>query len=563
MPASHKRSKLRIGYRYRPDRLKGPYRAIVIGSGMGGLTVAGLLSDLGWKVAVMEQHYTAGGYTHSYERDGYEWDVGLHYVGDMGASTLPWCLMDHLCGGRLKWAPMAERFESFHFGDKVFDAAAGARAFRDNLVRQFPSDRPAIDRYVALLKQVKRALPVHAMSRLLKPWQRKLLQPLLRWACPPTLFRLTSEVLGGLTANVDLLATLTGQWVDLGLRPSQSAFFTHAAIAAHYLEGGYYPVGGSWRIAEAIVPKIRAAGGEVFTYARVEEILVENGRVRGVRMGDGTRIDADCVISGAGVFNTFEHLIPSEAVRQAGHDGLLSQLRPSSAHLGVYVGLQGSAEALGLPRSNLCIFPGTDHDANMERFLSDPSAPFPVVYISFPSAKDPEYALRHPERSTIEIVAPVPFEWFQSWQGSTWGKRGAKYEAFKAEFGERLMAVLYEKLPHLRGKVDYYEVSTPLSTSWFNAHGRGEMYGVDHTPQRFAEDSLGPRTRISGLWLTGQDTFICGVVGAMIGGMVAACGVAGLRQMAPLLGRILMRRHPGVHEAPPSGLLTALPNSPT
>ena len=57
------------------------YDAIVIGSGMGGLTTAAMLSDLGWKVCVLEQHYTAGGYTHSYERNGYEWDVGLHYVG--------------------------------------------------------------------------------------------------------------------------------------------------------------------------------------------------------------------------------------------------------------------------------------------------------------------------------------------------------------------------------------------------------------------------------------------------------------------------------------------------
>ena len=67
-----KPSTLRIGYRYRPKRLAPDYDAIVIGSGMGGLTTAALLSDLGRKVCVLEQHYTAGGYTHSYERNGYE-----------------------------------------------------------------------------------------------------------------------------------------------------------------------------------------------------------------------------------------------------------------------------------------------------------------------------------------------------------------------------------------------------------------------------------------------------------------------------------------------------------
>ena len=80
-------STLRIGRRYRPGRLNGPYDALVIGSGIGGLTTAALLSELGWRVAVLEQHYTAGGATHSYERNGYEWDVGVHYLGDMGAKT--------------------------------------------------------------------------------------------------------------------------------------------------------------------------------------------------------------------------------------------------------------------------------------------------------------------------------------------------------------------------------------------------------------------------------------------------------------------------------------------
>ena len=66
-----KPSTMRIGYRYRPNRLAPEYDAIVIGSGMGGLTTAALLSELGWKICVLEQHYTAGGFTHAYARNGY------------------------------------------------------------------------------------------------------------------------------------------------------------------------------------------------------------------------------------------------------------------------------------------------------------------------------------------------------------------------------------------------------------------------------------------------------------------------------------------------------------
>jgi all-trans-retinol 13,14-reductase len=53
------------------------YDAIVIGSGMGGLTTAAILSKEGWKVLVVEKHYTAGGFTHVFKRPGYEWDVGI------------------------------------------------------------------------------------------------------------------------------------------------------------------------------------------------------------------------------------------------------------------------------------------------------------------------------------------------------------------------------------------------------------------------------------------------------------------------------------------------------
>ena len=94
--ANLKPSTLRIGYRYRPKRLAPEYDAIVIGSGMGGLTTAALLSELGWKVCVLEQHYTAGGYTHSYDRAGYEWDVGVHYIGDVGAKTRTRRMFDFL-----------------------------------------------------------------------------------------------------------------------------------------------------------------------------------------------------------------------------------------------------------------------------------------------------------------------------------------------------------------------------------------------------------------------------------------------------------------------------------
>ena len=531
-------STLRIGYRYRPKRLAPEYDAIVIGSGMGGLTTAALLSELGWKVCVLEQHYTAGGYTHSYEREGYEWDVGVHYIGDVGTKTRTRRMFDFLSGGKLEWAPMDAEYDRFYVGDKVFNAIAGKQEFRDNLVAQFPQEEQAIDRYMELLKEVGGGVNTHSIGRVLKPWQQSVAAPLLKWRTPPSMYRNTYEVLSELSDDPDLIAVLCGQWGDMGLPPKQSAFMMHAMIARHYLYGGFYPVGGSWRIAESIIPKIQQAGGEVFTYARVKQILLEEGRICGVEMEDGHRIDCACVISSAGADNTFNHLLPVNAVQQQGYDKLMMNVKPSFGHLGVYVGLKETAEQLGLPKTNFWIYPHNDYDAAVEEFVQDRNAPFPLVYISFPSAKDPDYLKRHPGTATIEIVAPAPFEWFEQWQGSTWGKRGEDYDTFKDELGERLMQHLYDKLPQLKGKVDYWEVSTPLSTEWFAGYPHGELYGLAHTSQRLQQKWLGPRTRIRGLWLTGQDVLTCGVSGAMMAGLLTTIAMIGMRKMTPLMKQI-------------------------
>ena len=536
--AAIKASTLRIGQRYRAARLQGPYDAIVIGSGMGGLTTAALLSRLGRKVLVLEQHYTTGGFTHSYERNGYEWDVGVHYIGDMGTRTVARRLMDFLTRGELQWAPMDAAYDRFFIGDQHYDAVAGKSAFRANLVEHFPEEAVAIDRYLALIKAASNRFSLQSVQRLLTPWQNRLLAPLLRLKAPTWQNQTTFEVLSTLTSNRQLIAVLTGQWGDYGLPPEQSSFVMHALVARHYLHGGFYPVGGSWRISETIIPRIQATGGDVFTYARVDKILVERGKTRGVLMADGTRIACDCVISSAGVVNTFEQLLAPEIAKP--YLNRLKKVAPSIGYMGAYIGLKGTSQALGLPKTNFWIYPSADYQGNVQRFIADPKAEFPVVYLSFPSAKDPDFARRHPDKSTIEIVAPAPYAWFAKWADRPWGKRGADYEAFKAELGERLMQVLYDKLPQLRGQVDYVEFSTPLSTAYFNAYSRGELYGLDHTPERFNQDWLKPKTEIKGLWLTGQDVLSCGVVGAMMSGVLTAVAVAGVPKMLPVLKQIFI-----------------------
>ncbi len=518
----------RTGRRYRSGRAEAHYHSIVIGSGIGGLCNAALLAQLGHKVCVLEQHYTAGGFTHSYEREGFEWDVGVHYIGEVHKPhSMLRRLFDVISDGELKWAPMDPVYDRIIVGGRRVDLVAGREALKASLKNHFPAEAQAIDRYIALVDRVagsaQRFFAGQAMPRLLGRAYHQARRLLLPREC----FMSVREVLEGLTRNQELIGVLTGQWGDYGMVPAEASFMMHATVVKHYFGGGSYPVGGSWRMADTIIPVIRAAGGEVFTYAKVQEIVIEGGRAMGVRMDNGDVLRADHIVSAAGARITFEQLLPAALRQKHGYPAKLAQVKPSGAHLCLYAGFKGTAAELGLPKTNLWIYPTPHHEANVERFTADDTAPFPLIYISFPSAKDPDWEQHYPGKSTVEVLTLCPWEWFAAWDGSTWNQRGKVYEQRKTAFQTRLLEALYEQLPQLREALVYAELSTPLSTAWFQNNNRGEIYGLDHDVQRFKQDWLHPQTPIKGLYLTGQDVVSAGVGGALVGGLMTTSAMLG------------------------------------
>ena len=80
------------------------YDIIIIGSGMSGLTAGVLLAQSGKKVLILEKHFKAGGWTHTFRRNNYEWDVGIHYIGEVHNPRSPVRkLFDLVSNGNLKW----------------------------------------------------------------------------------------------------------------------------------------------------------------------------------------------------------------------------------------------------------------------------------------------------------------------------------------------------------------------------------------------------------------------------------------------------------------------------
>ena len=522
----------RIGRRYRTGRAAKAYDAIVIGSGIGGLACAALLSKLGRKVCVLEQHYTAGGFTHSYEREGYEWDVGVHYIGETHKPHSQMRrLFDVISDGQLKWAPMDPCYDRIIINGRTYDFVAGKDNFAAELKKHFPEEGEAIDRYVELVGKVARAIPRFFAGQAMPPALARAYNGALRdRLVPDEMLRTTREVLESLTQNQELIGVLTGQWGDYGLPPAQASFLMHAVLVKHYLAGGNYPVGGSWKMAATILPVIRAGGGEVFTYAKVKEILVENGRACGVVMENGDALRAPRVISSVGARLTFGQLLPEAQRKQHGYEEKLTQVRASFSSLTLFLGFKGSAADLKLPKTNLWIYASPDHEGNLARYMQDPEAPFPLVYVSFPSAKDPEWDSHYPGKSTVQVITGARYDWFERWRGTTWQQRGADYETFKQKLTDRLLAELYKQMPQLEGKLDFGELATPLSTEWFHLYDRGEIYGLDHDSQRFRQNWLHPVTPVKGLYLTGQDVVTAGVGGALMGGVLTTAALLGLRE---------------------------------
>jgi all-trans-retinol 13,14-reductase len=515
---------------YKQHSLDDHWDAIVIGSGIGGLTTAALLSQYSAKkVLVLERHYTAGGYTHSFQRPGYSWDVGVHYIGEVQNPASPLrAAFDRLTGGELEWAPMPDVYDRVILGGRTFDFPTGRERFRARLKDYFPADASAIDSYLGAVQSAQKASGLYFAEKAIpRPAARLAARfmraPFLRWASQSTL-----DVLRRFTQNEELIAVLTAQWGDYGLPPAQSSFGMHAIVASHYFEGASYPVGGAARIAETIAPGIERNGGKVVVSADVQEINVENGKAAGVRMADGREFFADLVICDAGARNTFERLVrqPQPIL----HD--LERVPGSLAHLSLYIGVKQTARELGLRGTNLWIYPSGDHDANMARFMNDPSAPFPVLYISFPSAKDPEFEGNHPGRATLEGVVFAPYEWFARWEDSRWKHRAAEYDAFKQGLADRIQSEVERNVPAVAGKIDYAELSTPLTTRHFMNYQRGEAYGLAATPERFGLRSLTPHTSVRNLYLTGQDVASLGVAGALFGGVMAASAVLGRNLMS-------------------------------
>lgn len=513
----------------------GPWDDIVIGSGMGGMTTAALLAKLGRRVLVLEQHYVPGGFTHTFKRPGYEWDVGVHAVGEVTHKSVTGRLLTWLTDGALEWASLGEVYDEFHYPEGFrIDFPDNPAQFRDNLRAAFPSGGTAIDGYLDQVRSVAGGMKPYYLARALPHAAAPFADRWLAADAQRFLEMNTEQVVNALTDDPKLRSVFTAQWGYYGSVPSRSSFAMQALVVKHFMWGGYYPVGGSGRIAETLLTTVAGAGGWTRIATDVARIVIEGGRAVGVELADGEVIRAKRIFSAAGIASTVRRLLP-DTVRSEPWVGQIDALEPAAAHVCLYIGFKGDIRSAGAGAANKWFYDTWNCEDGAWQVRADRDVPgAPVLYCSFPSLKDPEHDPGPEQRHTGEVVTFAPWASFAPWRDQPWRKRGEDYSAFKKRLEERLLEQFLRKLPGLRSMVDYVELSTPISTDNFCRPIRGSIYGLEPTPQRFRCRWLRPRSPIPGLFFSGSEVTSVGVIGAMMGGVLAALSAEPKRMIGVL-----------------------------
>ncbi len=524
--------------------------AIVIGSGISGLYLGACLGRIGKRVLVLEQHYVAGGCTHVFEDHKYEFDTGLHYVGK--ATKYSHMLNLVTVGEKVDFIKLGTEengyaYDEIHLpGCKPHVYRAGVdRTFHD-LATRFPTYKDRIKRYLDLCEKANSSADPYVFGRLFSPLMRWVLHTFASTKFFDLAGKTLDEVLDELEIdNPELRAILAGNFGDYGLPPKKSSFFIHAGVVSHYMrEGGFYPRGGPGKIALALIPTIEAAGGRVLVRARVKDIVVDpkTKQALGVIMEDGTDIRVKvggCVVSSIGCQGTSALLTnakrlgaaPPRLVWETAPD----KLGPGVSHMYAFIGLRGTKDELELRDSNIWSLPCGKDSFDLNKMCDDyyenphENDEKLLLFMGFPSAKDPDWEKHNPGISTCCIITEAKSEWFQGFMDGKSGSRSEEYEVLKNKWKHRFLNGLYQYYPKCKGRVEYVSLASPLTNQFYL--GRSDSYGFDPSPERFVSHYMrrfSPRDDvIKGLFHTGQDTLTAGVFGALMSGFVTAHAVLG------------------------------------
>ncbi len=500
------------------------FDVIIIGSGIGGLTAAGMLARYGKRVLVCESHSIAGGAAHSFKRRGFEFDSGPSFYCGLGhdrPSLNPLKQVLDILGESLEVVPY-DPMGHYHFPEGTFAVYSNAEKYRETVAQITPQGAKQLAQFEKRLLPLYEALKDVQTVALRADWQ---LVPILLSRYLPSLLKML-PLLGMVQGSVGQVMDqeVRDPWVrrlidlECFLLSGLKAHGTIAPEVAFMLgertrAGVEYPVGGSGAIIDALVRGLKRWGGDLRLNSHVEQILVESQKAVGVRLRNGEVIYAPVVISNATIWDTYTKLLRQEDLPTSYRESALKMPAVDSfMHLHLGIRKQGLEQLTG---HHVVV-----HDAN-----KDITEPGNTCMISIPSVWDNQLA---PEGH--HVVHAYTLEPFEGWV------RDQGYEEKKKTRSQSLFRALEKIIPDLKERVVLELIGTPLTHSHYLRRYQG-TYG----PAIAAGKGMFPsyQTPIFGLYRVGDSTMPgIGVPAVAASGILCANSLVSPQQTAELLREI-------------------------
>ena len=471
--------------------------ALVVGSGVSGLTAALLLAAHDYRVRLVEQSPRIGGALRRFRRGGVAFDTGFHFAGGLDDGGLL-----HRMLAALELADAVQpRFLaedcSFRFvfesAGRAFDLPRGIAGWRETLARAFPKERSAVEGYFERVARVCANTPGMDLVSLGAP-RRPLDEDYVTLA----------RVLEDLTDDRLLRGVLCGLCMCHGVRPSEVSFATHSRVCYDLHRCAAQLEGGGDALIDAFAGRLRALNVEILRGRRLAACEgIEGDRVRRFVLDDGTALEADAAvltIHPRAVLDLLPRAHLSRAFAQR-----VEAFEDTAGFFTVYGAWTGPAPDPETVDTVVSLFPYEDFDRMMEPAPGDARA---LVLVS-----SIENGADGAPRQVTTAFEPAVAEHVAAWAASRTGRRPAAYAAYKAERTASIRARVEACGAGRAGAFEVLDASSMLTFRDYLHSPDGAAYGIKQKPGQF---NLIGRLPLKNLFVAGQSALLPGVAGAMM-----------------------------------------------